>query len=389
MSLGNGDQRVGSANTSRVVSIDVLRGITIAFMILVNDGIGNRAYWPLRHAVWNGWTPTDLVFPTFLFVIGISIVFSTEARLSRGVSKASLVPHIFRRAAVLFLLGLVVNGSQGPHFFAPGTLRIYGVLQRIALCYLFASLLYLYDRRAGSKLILIASILVGYWFLMRWVPIPGFGVPGRDIPLLDPNHNLASYVDSHILPGHLEEPLFDQESILSTATTALANTLLGILAGIWLRSRRSASRKALGMLLCGILGILFGIVWGHWFPINKRLWTSSFVLLSAGWSLVALSFCYWAVDVKNWKQGWAHIWRVFGTNAIAAYMFSELLASTLSAIRIKKGGINVSLAQCVDSGFLRSFTSPHFASLMYSICFVLICYVPIAWLYRRKIFLKI
>lgn len=255
--------------SNRLVSLDVLRGITIAFMILVNNGIRNYPYPALEHSAWNGWTPTDLVFPTFLFLVGITIVFSFESRLSRGASKSSLMLHTFRRALILFLLGLVVNGFP---YFPLGTLRIYGVLQRIALCFLIASILYLLDRRPASKVVMVVVALVGYWILMRWVPVPGFGLPCRDIPLLDPNRNLTAYLDRHIFPGRLYEGVRDPEGLLSTLP-AVGTTLLGMLTGMWLRSQHSPSRKVLGMLAAGVLGILLGLVWGHWFPINKKLWT--------------------------------------------------------------------------------------------------------------------
>src|SRR5487761_1298368 len=182
MSTTTAVKPISTVSSTRLLSLDVFRGITISFMILVNNGIHNYSYWPLQHSAWNGWTPTDLVFPTFLFLVGITIVFSFDTRLARGTSKASLLRHTCRRALVLFLLGLVVNGFP---YFPLGTLRIYGVLQRTALCFLIASILYLWDRKPGSKIFLIVCALAGYWIIMRWVPVPGYGVPGRDIPFLD------------------------------------------------------------------------------------------------------------------------------------------------------------------------------------------------------------
>lgn len=371
--------------TNRLVSLDVLRGITIAFMILVNNGVKNYPYPALEHSVWNGWTPTDLVFPTFLFLVGITIVFSFESRLGKGASKSSLLLHTFRRALILFLLGLVVNGFP---YFPLGSLRIYGVLQRIALCFLIASILYLLDRRPGSKVVIVVVALAGYWILMRWVPVPGFGLPCRDIPLLDPNRNLAAYLDRHIFPSRLFERVRDPEGLLSTLP-AVGTTLLGMLTGIWLRSQRSPSRKALGMLLAGVLGILLGLLWGHWFPINKKLWTSSYVLFAAGCSLVALSICYWAVDIRNWKKGWTYVWLVFGMNAITTYVFSELFASTLSAIHVHMGVVKVNLSWYIFLKCFAGIPSHHLASLAYSISFVVVCVVPAVLLYRKNIFLKV
>jgi predicted acyltransferase len=371
--------------SNRLVSLDVLRGITIAFMILVNNGVSNYAFPPLEHAEWNGWTPTDLVFPTFLFLVGVSIVFSFETRLSRGASKSSLLLHTFRRAVILFVLGLVVNGFP---YFPLATLRIYGVLQRIAICFLIASILYLLDRRPASKIVIVVVALFGYWILLRWVPVPGFGMPGRDIPLFDPVRNLGAYMDRHIFPGRLYRGVRDPEGVLSDIP-ALATTLLGMLTAMWLRSKRSPSIKARGMLAAGVLGILLGQLWGLWFPINKNLWSSSFVLFAAGIALVALSICYWAIDIKNWKTGWTYVWLVFGMNAITAYVFAELLSGSLSAIHIHTGTQTVSLSGYLFTHVFAAIPSPHLASLAYSITIVAICFVPAAILYRQKIFLKV
>lgn len=381
---------IGAPSSSRVpakrlVSLDVLRGITIAFMILVNNGIPNYAFPALEHAEWNGWTPTDLVFPTFLFLVGVTIVFSFESRLSRGASKSSLLLHTIRRACILFALGLVVNGF--PHF-PLATLRIYGVLQRIAICFLLASVLYLLDRRPWSKIAIVVLALFGYWVLLRWVPVPGFGMPGRDIPLFDPSRNLGAYIDRHIFPGRLYRGVRDPEGLLSNIP-ALGTTLLGVLTAMWLRSKRSPSIKAWGMLAAGVLGIFLGQLWGLWFPINKNLWSSSYVLFAAGIALVALSICYWAIDIMNWKTGWTYVWLVFGMNAIIAYVFSELLSSTLYAIDVHTGTKTVSLSWYLFAHCFAEIPSHHLASLAYSIGIVAACFIPVAILYKKKIFLKV
>lgn len=370
----------------RLVSVDVMRGVTIAFMILVNDpGDGQYAYSQLKHAFWNGWTATDLVFPTFLFLVGVSIVLAFDSRLDRGASKKSLFAHTLRRTAILFLLGLVVNGFP---YFHLSTLRIYGVLQRIAICYLLASMIYLWDRRVGSKIAIISIALLGYWVLLRWVPVPGFGMPGRDFPLFDPHANLAAYIDRHIFPGRLYNGFRDPEGLLSTAPS-LATTLLGVMTGMWLQSKRSISQKARWMMVAGIAGIGLGLIWNLWFPINKNLWTSSYVLFAAGCSTVGLAICYWAVEIKHWKRGWTYFWVVLGTNAITVYVLSELLSTTLWLIKVHAGASKTSLHQYL---FLHGFAPVHdpaFASLLFSIFFVLVCFAPMAILYRKKIFIKI
>ena len=204
-----------ATRSTRMMSIDVLRGLTIGFMILVNNnGDGANAYWPLKHAVWNGFTPTDLVFPTFLFLVGISTVFSTASRVAQGASRLSLFLHIIRRTVILYLLGLVVNSFP---FFHLATMRFYGVLPRIAICYFFVATLYLFSTGWRDKVALLVAALVGYWLLMRFVPVPGFGLPVRDIPLLDPDRNLTAWLDRQIFSApHLYEHTRDPEGLLST-----------------------------------------------------------------------------------------------------------------------------------------------------------------------------
>ncbi|HTV04179.1 MAG TPA: heparan-alpha-glucosaminide N-acetyltransferase domain-containing protein [Acidobacteriaceae bacterium] len=370
--------RVGSA---RLVSLDVLRGITIAFMILVNNG-GRYAYWPLKHSDWNGWTPTDLVFPTFVFLVGITIVFSTESRLSRGASKKSIALHDLQRFVILFLLGIVVNGFP---FFPLGTLRIYGVLQRIAICFLICSFLYLWDRKPTSKIVIAIAALVGYWALMRFVPVPGYGVPGRAMPFMDKTANLAAWLDRHIFPGRLYRGVRDPEGLLSDIPS-VATALLGMLTGMWLRTTRSKEQKCLGLLGGGIVLVFLGELWNPWFPINKNLWTSSFVLFCAGVSLLGLALCYWAIEIRGWKKGWTYYWLVFGANAITAYMISELLASGLDAIRLGPGQ---SLFGWIYEDVFQRIHPFGIGALLYALAFVMVCWLAVWPLYIKKIFIKV
>ena len=374
-------QQPSVTTSTRLISLDVLRGITIAFMILVNNG-GQFAFWPLQHSDWNGWTPTDLVFPTFLFLMGTSLVFSFESRLSRGVSRSSLALHTLRRFVILFLLGLVVNGFP---FFHPATLRIYGVLQRIAICFLVCSFLYLWDRRAASKIVLVIAALLGYWALMRLVPVPGYGVPGRDIPFLDKDANIVAWLDRHLLPGRLYEGVRDPEGLLSNIP-ALGTTLLGMLTAMWLRTKASMERKCAGMLGAGVVFILLGELWNPWFPINKKLWTSSYVLFAAGVALLCLALCYWAVEIRGWKKGWTYYWLVFGTNAISAYVLSELLSSTLDSIRL---GPRLTLGGLLYMHIFQKAQPPGLGALLYALAFVMVCWLVILPLYRKRIFIKV
>jgi len=370
----------------RLVSLDVARGITIAFMILVNNGgSGKYSYRQLEHSPWNGWTLTDLVFPSFLFIAGIAIVFSNEARMARGESKGTLRLHVLKRAVILFLFGLVVNGFP---LFHLGTLRIYGVLQRIAICFLFASLLYLWNSRAWVAATTAVVALLGYWILMRWVPIPGIGVPTHSVPLLDPNQNWVAYLDRKVLPGRLYEGVRDPEGLLSNIP-AMGTILFGVLTGIWLRRPKSLSTKAVGLLVASISGLVLGSLWNAWFPINKKLWTSSYVLFAAGCTLLLLALCFYAVEIKKWTRGWTFPWLVFGSNAITAYVFSELLAAALDTITVHDGGRITSLQQFIYQHWFFPIMNPSFGSLMYVIAFVLVCFVPVLLLYRKKIFIKI
>jgi predicted acyltransferase len=370
----------------RLVSLDVARGITIAFMILVNNGgSGRYSYHQLEHSAWNGWTLTDLVFPSFLFIAGISIVLSTESRLQRGASKAALRWHVIKRSVILFLFGLVVNGFP---LFHLSTLRIYGVLQRIAICFLLASLIYLWNSRAWVAATTAVVALLGYWILMRWVPIPGIGVPTHSVPLLDPNQNWVAYLDRKIFPGRLYEGVRDPEGLLSNIP-ALGTILFGVLTGIWLRRPKSLPAKAAGLLGASLAGLLLGSLWNVWFPINKKLWTSSYVLFAAGCTLLLLALCFYAVEIKQWTRGWTFPWLVFGSNAITAYVFSELLAGGLAAIFLRNGARVTDLQQSIYQHWFFPIVNPSFGSLLYALAFVLVCFLPVLVLYRKKIFIKI
>ncbi len=234
----------GPATPKRLLSLDVVRGITIAFMIMVNNNGGPGSWRFMNHASWNGLTATDLVFPTFVFVVGVSVVFAFEARLRRGTARAELARHTLVRAGILVLLGIVVNSFP---FFALPHMRFYGVLQRIAVCYLAVALFYLWDRRAWTKAVTLGCALLGYWALVRWVPVPGLGVPGRDIPFMDVNRNLVSWIDQHVFPHHLylyspEFNVRDPEGLLSDLP-AIGTALMGVLTGIWLQTGRSVYAK--------------------------------------------------------------------------------------------------------------------------------------------------
>lgn len=363
------------------MSLDVFRGATIAAMILVNNaGDEASSYWPLRHSQWNGWTPTDLIFPFFLFIVGVAMPFSFSSRMQRGKSRSDLIQHVLWRGLLLFALGMFINGF--PNHYQLSTWRVYGVLQRIAICYAITAIIELWF---GWKVQLgvIAACLAGYWILMRYIPVPGFGMPGRNIPLLDPDHNLVAWLDRKLLMGHLYEVTRDPEGVLSTIP-AVASCLLGLIAGKWLRSQRSANAKIFGMLIAGFAEAAFGELWNPWFPINKKLWTSSYVLLTSGLALIALAMCYWVLDAKRWRGWWTMPFLVFGMNAIAAYVLSEIAPGILG---FQVGGISV--RESIYEWCFVPFANPANASLLYAVVYVFLCWLAMLVLYRKRIFLKI
>jgi predicted acyltransferase len=375
----------------RFLSLDVARGITIAFMIMVNNNGGSGSWGFMNHAQWNGLTPTDLVFPTFVFVVGVSIVFAFHARLAKGASRSSLAVHTVQRAAILFLFGLIVNGFP---FFALAHFRVYGVLQRIAVCYLVVGLFYLWDQRVSTKIAALVVALVGYWALLRWVPIPGIGMPGRDVPFMDMTRNLVSWIDRGVFPNHLylgwdDHSTRDPEGLLSDLP-AIGTALMGVLTGMWLRTQKSVPVKTIGLACASIVSLALGYLWSLEFPLNKNMWTSSFVLVAGGYSLALLTLCFWAVELKGWRKGWTYPCLVFGSNAIAAYMFSELVPGILYNISVPVGnGTRPNLVGWIFNNVYAHIPDPGWAAFGYSFSFTAFCFIPVLILYRKKIFLKV
>jgi predicted acyltransferase len=343
----------------------------MAAMIVVNNQDSERAFWPLRHAAWNGCTPTDLIFPFFLFIVGVSLVLSFHVRLQQGQARRALILHALRRSVLLFIIGLALNGMAS---LQPATWRIPGVLQRIAVVYAVSAAVSLYSA-TRTRVLLIAALTVGYWAIMRYVPVPGHGIPGVDIPLLHPYYNLAAYLDRKLMLGHLWERTRDPEGILSTLP-AIATALCGVLAGEWLLSGGTKQRKLYGMLAFGVAGVIAGDIWNHWFPINKNLWTSSYVLFTAGSALICLAGLYWINDIEGHRGPWATPFLILGTNAITAYVLSQLIGGWL-------GWRGLCSFHRVAAG------SPALASLLHSFVVLGLAFLPVGWMYRRKVFLKV
>lgn len=364
--------------TTRLLSLDAFRGLTIAAMILVNDpGDWDHVYWPLLHAPWHGWTPTDLIFPFFLFMVGMSLTFSR--RLGPG-------PALLR-GLKLIGLGLLLNLYP---YFPIAELRFPGVLQRIGLCYLAAWAARRWLRPRGQAALALL-LVVGYWLLMTRVSGPE-GHP----PNLEMETNLSAQVDRVLLVPHVWSvtKTWDPEGVLSTPP-AIATTLLGLLVGEWVRSGRRPFTKAVGLLAGGLALTALGVAWGEaappWllFPVNKGIWTSSFVLLTGGLAAALFGLTYWVVDVAGWRR-WAAPFVAYGKNAIAVYVASGLLADTLYAVRwTGADGEVASLWRRLYEALYASWLPAHDASLAWAVSFVVLFYLVARWMDRRGIYLKV
>ena len=351
-------------------------------MLLVNNpGTGDAVYAPLKHAEWHGWTLTDLIFPFFLWIVGVAMTFSFSKRTAVGDSRSSLVIHAVRRAAVIFGLGLFLAAVPN---FNIATLRIPGVLQRIALCYLICTIIYLWTGVRG-QVAWILGLLGGYWALMALVPVPGYGAG-----MLSKEGNLAQYVDAMLLRGHMwaATKCWDPEGIVSTLP-AIATTLFGILSGHLLRAPSSNEEKTAWMFLAGNTLIVAGLIMNPWLPINKNLWTSSFSLFMAGMAASVFAACYWIVDVRRYRR-WSKPFAIYGMNAIAVYVMAGLLAKALGNLRISAGdGATVTLKKYVFDAVFAPLATPVNASLLFALAFVLLFYGVSYFMYRMSWFIKI
>lgn len=364
----------------RLISLDAFRGITIAGMILVNNpGSWQHVYPPLLHAPWHGWTPTDLIFPFFLFVVGVAMTFSFATRLASTEALVKLYFQIVKRSLILFGLGLFLHLFP---YFRFESMRIPGVLQRIAVVYLFASLITLRTSLKGQAWAVVILLLV-YWALLTLVPVPGYGAGDLSV-----KGNLAAYIDNSLLHGHIWQPTWDPEGILSTVP-AIATVLAGVLVGHLLRSGKEKNEIAEWMFVIGWGAILAGLIWHIWFPINKNLWTSSYVVFTAGAALQFLGVCYWLIDVKGWRT-WAYPAIVFGMNAIAVFALSVLVTKLTLLIRVTSAdGAKVTLKVWIYENLFVSWAGLVNGSLAFAVTNVIIFLGLMAILHRRKIFIKI
>lgn len=361
---------------NRLLSLDVFRGMTVAAMILVNNpGDWDHVYAPLLHAHWNGCTPTDLIFPFFLFIVGVSIAFAM------GRNQPSIL-KIIKRSAILFGLGLFLN--LYPKFdFA--NVRIPGVLQRIALVYLVCSLIFIKTTRK-TQVTTTVLLLIAYWLLMTLVPVPGVGYAN-----LEPTTNLGAWVDRGLLTtAHLwkSAKVWDPEGIFSTIP-AIGTGLLGVLTGQWLRSEKPVAEKMAWLFLSGNALILGGLIWNEFFPINKSLWTSSFVLYAGGWAMVGLAACYWLIDVQGYRRFTTPL-VAFGVNAITVFFLSGIIPRTLPLIKINTPEGPVSSQLWMQKNLIGVwFSNPYNASLAGALTFITIWFVILYVMYKKGVIIKV
>jgi predicted acyltransferase len=359
----------GYFSKGRLVSLDVFRGLTVALMILVNNPSGDAYYSFLQHATWNGLTFADIVFPFFIFILGVAIPYAFSKKIEQGTSRKKLFSRVVLRTIVLFAIGLFISWFST---FGLAPMRVMGVLQRVALCYFFASVIFFF-LKPKWRIILTVAIPIVYWLLMALVPVPGYGAG-----VLTEQGNLAAYVDRVLLDGHLYTSTWDPEGLLSTLP-AIATALMGVLAGMYLKSERTPRVKALNLFYFGILSLCIGLIWNFWFPVNKSLWTSSYVAVTGGIALVLLAACFYVIDVRR-RIGWGKPFSILGRNALFVYVLSEILNLAL---------IRASFKSVIFEGLFASWAGPLHGSFIYALAFLAFCWAVAAILYWKKIFIKI
>jgi predicted acyltransferase len=384
-------QSVATKTSGRLLSLDVFRGATIAGMMMVNNpGAWNYIYPPFRHAAWNGWTFTDLIFPFFLWIVGVAMTFSFSKRVEQGADRSKLLMHAFQRAVVIFAIGLFLNGFPFGllfgHQFSWAAIRIPGVLQRIGICYFIASLIVLYTGIVW-QIRWTVIFLVVYWILVKAVPVPGFGAG-----VLEPMGSLAWYIDSTVLSGHTwsgaPAPGFDPEGILSTLP-AIATTLFGVLTGHFIRSERTPEEKTAWMFVYGSALMFAGLVMDNWLPINKNLWTSSYTVFMAGIALNIFAMCYWLIDVKG-SKGWTKPFQIYGLNAISMFALAGLIGRLTTIWKVSgPDGSLISLKTWYYQLLFVPIGDPMIASFLHSVAFMLGLYVIAYVMYRFNVIIKV
>jgi len=358
-------------SSKRLLSLDMLRGLTIALMIVVNDpGSWEHLYWPLEHAAWHGITITDFVFPFFIFIVGVSIVLSASKQMKAGADKGKMRKKIFIRSLKIFGLGIFLNLFPEFNFME---LRIPGVLQRIAIVYLACALIGLSTDWKG-QLKIFAVLLLGYFLAMMLIPVPGIGAG-----VLEPGQNLAAWIDSKLIPLRMYRGTWDPEGLLSTLPS-IATGISGMLAGQLLKQQINIEKKLNYLFFIGFLCVLCGFAWDLIFPFNKNLWSSSFVMFTSGWASMAFAACILIVDVRG-NERLARFGVIYGSNAITVYVIAGMLPVLLNGVLGVKG--------LFFNGLVNLGVTPNLASFLWAIVYMLICFIPAYILYRKKIFIKL
>lgn len=389
----------------RLLSLDVFRGMTIAGMLLVNNpGTWGAIFPPLEHAKWHGWTPTDLIFPFFLFIVGITTHISISARRARGDDEGEIVRQIIRRGAIIFLLGFLMSwfpfyqygkvpGIDDPTFierflYRLEHVRIMGVLARIGVVYIASALLTL-RTSLKQQVIIVAVLLYGYWLAVTLIPLPMTGLPGY-FTLNEPANTLQGLVDRAILGNHIwgGSTTYDPEGIMSTFP-AIGTAMLGVFAGRWINTDRSLIDRIAGLFAVGSLAMVLGLMWNWSFPISKNLWTSSYVLFTGGMGAVTLATCMWIIDHLN-VRGWIKPFVIYGMNPIVAFVGSGVLARIIYTLwKVQYEGKPTSVQRVMYETMFASWLPPKLASLGFALLTVVFWLGVLTVLYRRKIFLKV
>lgn len=359
----------------RLISLDAFRGFTIAAMIMVNNpGSWSHVYPPLEHADWNGLTPTDLIYPFFIFIVGVSIALAYSKRLNAGLEKGPMYRKIIIRSVNIFVVGILLWLFPK---FSFESVRITGVLQRIAIVFMVSAFLFL-NTKWKTQAIIAGFLLVAYWLMMTLIPTPGYGKV-----MLEPGVNLSAWFDSIFMPGHLYRETWDPESILSTLPS-IATGITGMLAGHLILSKLTQERKVIYLFSFSFLAFIIGFMWGYIFPINKNIWTSSFVLVTSGLAGMVLAVSIFAVDILGRKR-FTKPGIIFGSNAITAYVLADIL--TLPVYRWHIG--SASLSGHWMNLFEHFGWSMKFGSFTFAVLFIFLNFIPVWFLYKKKIFIKL
>jgi predicted acyltransferase len=368
------------AASERLVALDAFRGLTMALMVIVNNAGSDDIYHQLSHAPWHGWTVADMIFPAFLWIVGVAITFSLGKKVTKGIPRQQLFMQVLRRAAILYVLGLVVY--MAPEF-SLSTQRLLGVLQRIAICYLIGSAIYLRTRWRG-QIAWTVGLLAAYWMLMTLVPVPGYGAGNLSV-----EGNFAHYIDRIVLGKHNyhSTQTWDPEGIVSTLPS-IATLLLGVMAGHLLRLKRTLTERTVWLFLTGNLLIFAGLFCDIWLPINKHLWTSSFTLFMAGLDFVVFAIFLWIVDGQGYRK-FVRPLVIMGMNAITVYMASELLDELISSIEFRHGAGSISIRDWIYQTLFVPVWPPSVAALFYGVAVMLVMYALAYVLYRREWFLRV